>query len=266
MKAFGLSRLEHLAWALLLLGLYTTGRVLGEASPLLMPPLGEILGALVAGIREGDLLVQTGFSLLLIAAALGAGTLGALFLVLLARPGSLRRKGFNAGRSLVETLTGLLHPLPGIALLPLIILWMGTGTPAVFFILIHSILWPLTTNLLAGFDQIPEIYRLVGQNYQLSWGKRFFRIELPAAFPFLLAGWRIGWARGWRALISAEMIFGAVGGTGGVGWFIFQKRVFMDTPGIFAGLTAVLLIGLLVEGLLFQKLERRSRLRWGTTG
>ena len=153
-------------------------------------------------------------------------------------------------------MVGLFHPLPGIALLPLIILWIGTGTGAVFFILIHSILWPLTTNLLMGFDQIPEIYLMVGRNYRLSRRKIFFHIQLPAAAPHLLAGWRIGWARGWRALISAEMIFGAVGRSGGVGWFIFQKRVFMDTPGIFAGLAAVLTVGLVVEGLLFSRLDK----------
>jgi NitT/TauT family transport system permease protein len=58
------------------------------------------------------------------------------------------------------------------------------------------------------------------------------------------------------------MVFGALGGSGGMGWFIFQRRVFMDTPGIFAGLLVVLLLGLLVEGVFFGKLEK-SRLARG---
>lgn len=261
MKEFGKTVAARFLWVFALAGLYGVARILGDASPLLMPPPGQIFKALGEGLAEGTLIKQAAFSLFMVALALGAGTLISFFLLFLSRRGG-KGGGFQPGRSLVETLTALFHPLPGIALLPLIILWIGTGTPAVFFILIHSIVWPLTTNLMSGFDQLPEVYGLIGRNYQLSPWKNFTRIELPGAFPFLLAGWRIGWARGWRALISAEMVFGALGGSGGMGWFIFQRRVFMDTPGIFAGLLVVLLLGLLVEGLLFGKLEKGRLARW----
>ena len=72
-----IAKLRYLAWAAVLLGLYVAGRALGDASPLLMPPVGAILSALAEGIIEGSLIRQTGFSLLLIAAALGAATLAA---------------------------------------------------------------------------------------------------------------------------------------------------------------------------------------------
>ncbi len=262
MKTKGRDRAARWVWILVLAGFYGAARILGDASPLLMPSLTAIFGALKEGAAEGTLLIQAAFSLFLVALALAAGTLLSFFLLFLGRRGGGKPGTFRWGRSLVETLTALFHPLPGIALLPLIILWIGTGTPAVFFILIHSIIWPLTTNLMSGFDQLPEVYGLIGRNYQLSPWQIFTRIELPGAFPFLLAGWRIGWARGWRALISAEMVFGALGGSGGMGWFLFQRRVFMDTPGIFAGLLVVLLLGLLVEGLLFGRLEKSRLARW----
>ena len=262
MKKFGQNEAARILWIFALAGLYGTARVLGDASPLLMPSLGRIFQALGEGLAEGTLVKQAAFSLFLVALALGVGTLISFFLLFLSRRRGGRAGSLRLGRSLVETLTALFHPLPGIALLPLIILWIGTGTPAVFFILIHSIVWPLTTNLMSGFDQLPEVYSLIGRNYQLTPWQNFTRIELPGAFPFLLAGWRIGWARGWRALISAEMVFGALGGSGGMGWFIFQRRVFMDTPGIFAGLLVVLVLGILVEGLIFEKLEKSRLARW----
>jgi NitT/TauT family transport system permease protein len=61
------------------------------------------------------------------------------------------------------------------------------------------------------------------------------------------------------------MIFGAAGGEGGLGWFIFKRRVFMDTPGIFAGLIVIIFIGILVEDLVFNKLEEITIRKWGMT-
>ena len=60
-------------------------------------------------------------------------------------------------------------------------------------------------------------------------------ILLPASMAHLLSGFRVGWARSWRALISAEMIFGAIGTTGGLGWYIFKERTMMHTAGSVCG-------------------------------
>ena len=69
----------------------------------------------------------------------------------------------------------------------------------------------------------------------------------------------------WRALISAEMIFGAVAARGGLGWFLHTRRVFMDTAGLFAGILVVMIVGSAVENGLFGTLERRTIGRWGGT-
>jgi NitT/TauT family transport system permease protein len=149
--------------------------------------------------------------------------------------------------------------------LPLIILWAGTGTTAVLVIIVHSVVWPLTTNLYAGFRSVPAHLYDVVRNYRLSTLELVRHLLLPSAFPFLLAGLRIGWARAWRALIAAEMVFGAVGARGGIGWFIFQRRVFMDTTGLFAGIVSVMLIGVIVEELVFESLERMTVRKWGVS-
>jgi NitT/TauT family transport system permease protein len=88
-------------------------------------------------------------------------------------------------------------------------------------------------------------------------------VDLPGAFPGFLSGLKIGWSRAWRALISAEMIFGATSGSGGIGWYLFQKRVFMDTAGLFGGLVVIMIIGIFMEGFLFRKLEERTLVKWG---
>ena len=85
----------------------------------------------------------------------------------------------------------------------------------------------------------------------------------PAALPAILAGLKIGWAFAWRTLIAAELVFGASSRSGGLGWFIFERRNNLEIADVFAGLLAVVAIGLLVEGALFRALEARTVRRWG---
>lgn len=76
-------------------------------------------------------------------------------------------------------------------------------------------------------------------------------------------GLKIGWAFAWRTLIAAELVFGATSGKGGLGWYIFQNRNELYTDKVFAGLAVVILIGLLVENLVFNTFERLTVKRWG---
>jgi NitT/TauT family transport system permease protein len=89
------------------------------------------------------------------------------------------------------------------------------------------------------------------------------RILLPAAFPSILAGLKIGWAFAWRTLIAAEMVYGVASGGGGLGWYIYENKNMLETANVFAGLLMVILIGLAVENLVFGVVERRTVRRWG---
>jgi NitT/TauT family transport system permease protein len=59
------------------------------------------------------------------------------------------------------------------------------------------------------------------------------------------------------------MLFGAINSLGGLGWYIFQKRVFFDLPGVFAGIIVIILIGIAVEDFIFEKLEAKTVKKWG---
>ena len=90
-----------------------------------------------------------------------------------------------------------------------------------------------------------------------------WKILVPAAFPSILTGLKVGWAFAWRTQIAAELVFGASSGQGGLGWYIFQNRNELYTDKVFAGLAVVILIGLLVENLVFSLIERVTVKRWG---
>ena len=79
----------------------------------------------------------------------------------------------------------------------------------------------------------------------------------------LLSGFKIGWAFAWRTLIAAELVFGASSGRGGLGWYIFQNRNELYTDRVFADLAMVIIVGLLVENLVFHSVERITVRRWG---
>ena len=129
--------------------------------------------------------------------------------------------------------------------------------------LVHAVLWPVALATLQGFLGVPETLRMAGRNYGLK-GLRFVvLILMPAALPAILSGLKIGWAFAWRTLIAAELVFGVSSGQGGLGWFIFQARNELLTERVFAGLAAVILIGVLVESAVFRTIENVTVRRWG---
>ena len=247
---------KKFAWFLFFLIIWEIIRISGNFSPLVFPSVKTVVLSLFSSLKEGEILIQLRFSLLLIFISLAVGTLSAFILVL----GSHISAVFD---SLLKSLVSFLHPLPGIAILPVVILWTGTGIESVLIIVIHSVLWPMVTNLYTGYSSIPENYVLFRKNYHLSHFEMFAKITLPHSLPYIIAGLKISFARSWRALISAEMIFGAAGGRGGIGWYIFSKRVYMDTPGIYAGLIVIIITGILIEELFFSSVENKTVKKWG---
>ena len=89
------------------------------------------------------------------------------------------------------------------------------------------------------------------------------RILIPAALPSILTGLKVGWAFAWRTLIASELVFGVSSGSGGLGWYIFENRNELQIDAVFAGLLAVILIGLFIESVVFRSIERATVLKWG---
>lgn len=227
-----------------------------ENNDLLVPTFTQTAQAFVSGIVSGELLAKVGISMTLLLQGYAGGVIAAFALSGLAM-------STRIGRDLLDTLTAMLNPLPAIALLPLALLWFGLGQKSLIFVLIHSVLWPLALNIHSGFSGVPAVLRMTGRNYGLKGLAFVFRILVPAALPAILAGLRIAWAFAWRTLIASELVFGASSGQGGLGWYIFQNRNELMTDRVFAGLAMVIIIGLLVETLLFRTVERLTVRRWG---
>ncbi len=227
-----------------------------DVNPLLFPPASQVLVSFARSTLQMELPGFAAESLKILLAGMAIGAAVALVLTTVAVTTRI-------GAEILETLTAMFNPLPAIALLPLALLWFGLGVKSLIFVIIHSVLWPMALNTYTGFVTVPATLRQVGQNFGLRGWRFVAGILLPAAFPYILSGLKIGWAFAWRTIIAAELVFGVSGSRGGLGWFIYQNRYYMNTDLVFAGLLTVILIGLLVENLFFLWVERRTVLRWG---
>jgi NitT/TauT family transport system permease protein len=226
------------------------------ANPLLFPSLTETIQALYDAVVHGPLIERTLTSLQVLAMGYGIGlALAALFTGLAVST--------RAGNDLLSTLTAMFNPLPAIALLPLALLWFGLGAKSLVFVIVHSVLWAVALNTHSGFSSVSPTLKMAGQNVGLRGLKYVALLLVPAAFPSILTGLKIGWAFAWRTLIAAELVFGASSRSGGLGWFIFENRNQLETASVFAGLLTVILIGLFVESVIFRTLENATIRKWG---
>src|SRR5215210_5394139 len=214
---------------------------------LLFPTLGETVEALYDAVVNGPLVQRTLTSLQILLTGYAAG------LAITTR----------VGTDFLSTLTAMFNPLPAIALLPLALLWFGLGAKSLVFVIIHSVLWAVALNTHSGFTSVSPTLRMAGQNCGLRGIPYVAFLLVPAAFPSTLTGLKIGWAFAWRTLIAAELVFGVSSRSGGLGWFIFENRNQLEIPSVFAGLLTVIVIGLLVESVIFRSIENVTIRRWG---
>ena len=225
-------------------------------NPLLFPKFSETLAAFYENIMNGVLLKRGWFSIKVLLMGYISGMFLASVLTALAITS-------RVGNDLLETLTAMFNPLPAIALLPLALIWFGLGNGSLVFVLIHSVLWPVALNTHSGFLSVSPTMRMVGRNYGLTGPRYVMKILIPAAFPNILTGMKIGWAFAWRTLIAAELVFGVSSGSGGLGWFIYENKNQLEIANVFAGLFSVIIIGLVVENFIFRNIELKTVRKWG---
>lgn len=230
------------------------GRYLNNS--LLFPTFSATMDAFFQNIRNGVLPARAWASIEVLLMGYACGIALAALLTALAITSRI-------GTDFLETLTSMFNPLPAIALLPLALIWFGLGNGSLVFVLVHSVTWAIALNTHSGFLSVSRTLKMVGRNYGLGGFRYISKILIPAAFPSILTGLKIGWAFAWRTLIAAELVFGVSSGSGGLGWFIFENKNSLDIATVFAGLLTVIIIGLVVENIIFRAIEANTVDRWG---
>src|SRR3979409_435341 len=225
-------------------------------NPLLFPTFHDTIVTMFEKVRDGTIPLRAWASLKVLFMGYSAGIILAAIFTILAI-------STRIGTDFLETITAMFNPLPAIALLPLALIWFGLGNGSLIFVLVHSVTWAIALNTHSGFLSVSNTLKIVGRNYGLTGPRYIWKILIPAAFPSILTGLKIGWAFAWRTLIAAELVFGVSSGSGGLGWFIYENKNMLDIPAVFAGLFTVILIGLIVENLIFRNIEAATVRKWG---
>ena len=151
-------------------------------------------------------------------------------------------------------------PVPGLAYAPIFLMWFGLGNLSVILLVAVVATFPVILNTWTGVKAVKEIW--VRSAHAMGAGDRslFLRVVLPGALPYILTGLRLGLAQAWRILVGVEMLAAV---PWGLGWMIFGAREFLATDIMLSGIFVIGVIGLLLEKLVFQRLEQATVVRWG---
>ncbi len=238
-----------------LVGLWQAYVSLKDVNPLLFASPRAVAEAFVDGWRDGTIPRATWTTVKVLALGIGIGALVAAVLTVLATLTKI-------GDDLLVLLTSILNPLPGVAVLPLALLWFGLNTNALLFVIANATIWPIAINVTTGFRTVNPTIVAVGRNIGLSSRRLVTDVLAPAALPHTISGLKAAWAFGWRTIIAAELVFGVSGADGGLGFYINNAKLYLRIPQVFAGLVTIAILGVLFETL-FGVLERRTVVRWG---
>ncbi len=224
-----------------------------------VPRIEVILKTLHEDIFVSDIrpiLKYLGKSLTMIAEGLGIGvTLAFIFSGL-----SVASELFNTVYNLVVSIMDL---LPAVALMPILMITLGATDTTIIILVIHSVVWPMSRSIIDGFKSVPKMYIESGKNIGLNRIGLVFGIYIPSSFSSIISGLRVGWARAWRGLISAEMIFG-VASSAGIGTYINNARtIWLSFPSVYAALILIIIVGVIVEYGIFATVEHFTVRRWG---
>ena len=226
---------------------------LGPYSSLLFPSPTTALDTFARLVENGTLasaVYTTGYRVV-------AGF--ALAMLLGVAVGIIMVKFRRFGRTMSSFALGL-QSFPSIAWVPFAILIIGLSDYGVLFVIVVSSVFSVMLSTYSGLRNIPPIYMKAAR----SMGARRFsllrNVMIPAATPSLITGMKQAWSFSWHAVIGAEVVMISVGGLGGVLYF-GEEFVRMDQ--VIASMIAIFIVGLVVDRLVFSRVEQRVRMKWG---
>jgi NitT/TauT family transport system permease protein len=223
-----------------------------------LPGPADVFGELWAELQKPTLWAAIAITLrravvgfvLALVIGLAIGSLVARFAVLRAAIGSL--------------ITGL-QTMPSIAWFPLSVLLFKLSEEAITFVVILGAAPSIANGVIHGIDHIPPVLTRAGRVLGARGVDMYRHVILPAALPSVVAGLKQGWAFAWRSLMAGELIV-TIANKASLGQLLQVNRDLADARGLLAVMIVILVIGILLDALVFGQLERRIRVKRGLVG
>lgn len=233
--------------ALLLAAWYWAGEHAGIAS-ILLPAPDMVLNAFVDLAASGELARHIGMSAMrtltgfALSAVVGV-TLGIWFA---AKPAAGRFFGF-----VIEAL----RLTPPLALIPVLILWLGIDEAPKIAIVFLSSFFPVYLNTLSSVSHVDPKLKDVARLLKFTAAETFRLLTMPAALPGILTGLRLGFGYSWRALVGAELI----AASSGLGFLISESAEFGKTDIVFVGIVTIVVLGIAADRVISRAVEAATR-------
>ena len=212
----------------------------------------EVAEDLAYGVADGSLLYGVATSMWRLSAGLAMAVAGGLAL------GIVMARSEAVNQTLGSLVLGL-QSIPSIAWVPLAILWYGLNDAGIIFVVAIGAVFAVTINTYTGVKNIDPHYLEAARNMGARGPQLVTDVLIPAAFPYMIAGFKQGWAFAWRGVIGAELLFAFLG----LGHLLYAARSLTDISQVIAVMLVIMLMGLIVDGLAFKRLEKRVMSRWG---
>jgi len=221
---------------------------LALVSPVFLPGPAAVLQQAIAVTRDGyvdSTLLQHA------AASLGRVMAALLAVLVIGVPVGLAMGLSKIGKGIFDPIIEFVRPIPPLAYLPLVIIWLGIGEPSKIVVIAIAMLAPITIATVSGVRSVP-IERV---NAARSMGATSLQVVryviLPSTLPSILIGLRIALGAGWSTLVAAEL----VAATRGLGFMIQSAAAFLVTDVVLLGILVIALIAFALE-LAIRMLER----------
>lgn len=163
---------------------------------------------------------------------------------------------FVAVEDAVRPLIEIIRAIPGVALLPVAMMFLGPGDAMKLVLIAFISMWPVMLNTIDGVRRVDPSQRAVMRSFRLKSWHRFRFIYLPAALPQIFAGARIALAIGVAVMVAVEMF----GTPGGIGYFIRHSQQTFKVVDMWTGLLVLGIFGYLLN-VIFRLVEKWV-LRW----
>lgn len=220
--------------------------------PLIFPSLSSVFSALVEGFQDKTLIYDLIASFKRLAVGL------AISLVIGTLIGILLGKSKTADDTLGSVILAL-QSVPSIVWLPIAIMWFGLNEKAVIFVTILGGTFVMALNMRTGIKNVSPLYIKAAQTMGANGIDLFTRVIFPASIPYVVTGSRLAWAFAWRALMAGELL-----STGpGLGYTLRYASDFGRMDIVIGVMIIIGTIGMVVDQLIFQRIEKSVIKKWG---
>ena len=201
----------------------------------------EVVEDLAYGVADASLFFGIGTSLLRLVIGLAIAIAGGLVL------GIFMARVETVNQTIGSLVLGL-QSIPSVAWVPLAILWFGLTDAGIIFVTAIGAIFAVTINTYTGVKNINPSYIEAARNMGAKQGQLVTSILIPAAFPYIISGFKQGSAFAWRGVIGAELLFSFLG----LGFLLNVGRQLNDVSQVIAIMIVIMGIGILTEGLVFK--------------